>query len=335
MALEGAARAAGSRPKALRHIPVLDLWRAISIMLVLCGHLLPLGPSRWGGNSLATTAGMAIFFCLSGFLITRFLIENGDVRLFLIRRIARIVPLAWLGMALAMLISQGSLIQWLANFLFFANLPPFFLVPAGGHFWSLCVEVQFYFGVAALVALGGQRTLLLLPFIGLLVTGLRIMDAKPVNIVTWYRIDEIMAGATLALVFEGWFAPGIRRWLARMSLPVAVIAFLLASHPQLIALNYARPWLCALMVGTTLYNLPGWIGHLAAWKPVIYVARTSYALYVFHMLYAATWLGSGEGMVKYAKRPLVFGATWLSAHLSTYHYEAWWQRQARRLTRRS
>ena len=71
----------------------LDGIRAISILLVLAAHLLPLGPARFQINSMTGLMGMSLFFCLSGFLITRLLFENLDVRRFLIRRIARIYPL--------------------------------------------------------------------------------------------------------------------------------------------------------------------------------------------------------------------------------------------------
>ncbi len=74
-------------------IPELDGVRAISILLVLATHLLPLGPARFQINSMTGLMGMSLFFCLSGFLITRMLFENPSVGTFLTRRIARIYPL--------------------------------------------------------------------------------------------------------------------------------------------------------------------------------------------------------------------------------------------------
>lgn len=35
----------GAGPAPLQHLPLLDGWRALSITLVLAGHLLPIGPS--------------------------------------------------------------------------------------------------------------------------------------------------------------------------------------------------------------------------------------------------------------------------------------------------
>lgn len=110
---------------------------------------------------------MAIFFTLSGFLITTFLLARPDVPDFLARRLFRILPLAWAAMLVLVIADQADIITAGANFLFLSNLPPTRLLHGGAHLWSLCVEMQFYFGVALLVALFKQRGLLLLPLIGL------------------------------------------------------------------------------------------------------------------------------------------------------------------------
>ncbi|HKT54985.1 MAG TPA: acyltransferase family protein, partial [Caulobacteraceae bacterium] len=78
------------------HLAVLDGVRAVSILLVLSGHLLPLGPKVLGLNAPAATGGMSLFFVLSGFLITRFLLESDSLVEFYVKRLARIVPLAYL-----------------------------------------------------------------------------------------------------------------------------------------------------------------------------------------------------------------------------------------------
>ncbi len=330
-----ASPAAGNQGTELRHIGMLDFWRALSILLVLAAHLLPLGLARWEMNAAAGATGMVMFFTLSGFLITRFLIEDGNLRRFLIRRILRIAPLAWLGMTAALLVAGGTGAEYLGSMLFYANIPPFFLLPAGGHFWSLCLEVQFYFGVALLVALGGQRALLLLPVLCLAVTAARIGDGQYINITTWFRIDEILAGATLALMYEGRLGEGARR-LIRWRGALFLFPLLLAcGAPWGGPLNYARPYVAALMIGASLYHVPAWLSMLSRSKPIIYVAQTSYALYVIHGVLGSTWLGNGDTkLIKYAKRPLFLAVTFALAHLSTFHYERYWINLARRLTRK-
>ena len=324
-----------ARHDELRRLVVLDGWRALSILLVMAGHLLPIGPRRWALNAAVAASGMVIFFTLSGFLITRFLIEDGNVRRFLIRRILRIVPLAWAGAGIAMVVGGGSVAQLLGTMGFIANLPPWFLLlPAGGHFWSLSVEVQFYATVALLVTLAGPRGLKLLPWVCLAVTAGRVMNGQYINIVTWFRIDEILAGATLALAYEGWLGRRSQALLGRIS-PIMVLPLVVASaHPASGLLNYARPYLSALMIGASLYNAPDWFRTICASRLSRYVAAVSFALYVFHAILTESWLGSGDKLVKYAKRPLLIGATFALAHLSTYHFERYFIALSRRLTTR-
>lgn len=328
-------RYAGGNNVRLERLPLLDGWRALSIVLVLVGHLLPVGPSNWALNAPVAATGMAMFFTLSGFLITRFLIEDGNIKRFLIRRLARIVPLAWLGIALAILVAGGaSPGEILGNFLFVANLPPASLVASGAHFWSLCLEVQFYILIALLVAVGGKRALFLVPLACLAVTAARMYWQEPMSIVTWFRVDEILVGATVALVYEGWFGKRAVRLLGRANIYIFAALLFASADLRTAELAYFRPYFCAIMIGASLYNAPSWARRLAERRWTTYIAQTSYALYVFHGIFAATWLGSGDVLIKYLKRPLLFLATCVSAHLSTFHYERRWNAWGRRLAER-
>lgn len=301
----------------------------------MAGHLVPIGPGHWQLNAPVAATGMVLFFTLSGFLITRFLIEDGNVRHFLIRRLLRIVPLAWLGVLLGAALTRGtSIAEIFANLFFFANLPPFFLLASAPHFWSLCLEVQFYLSIALLVVVGGRRTLLLVPLICLAITAARIWANAPMTIVSWFRADEILAGATLALAYEGWLGEKMRKFV---SLPnfFLLLPFVFASaDPRADVLQYLRPYLSALMIGASIYNAPQWLRVACQWRSVVYVAQVSYALYVFHGLFMHSWLGSGETLAKYAKRPLLLVATFACAHLSTFYYERRWILLSKTLTKR-
>ena len=64
-----------------------------------------------------------------------------------------------------------------------------------------------------------------------------------------------------------------------------------------------------------------------------YIARISYALYVYHMLMIWGWMNDGSTMERYLlKRPLSFALTFAAAHVSTFYWERYWQTLARRLT---
>ena len=314
-------------------LKMLDGWRALSILAVLAAHLLPLGPARWNVNAEAGVIGMAAFFTLSGFLIVSILRRDPDVGRFLVRRITRIVPLAWTVLAVTLPLQDVDARVWVANFLFYANLPPFPLAPWAAHFWSLGVEVQFYLAIALAVLVLGRRGLWLVPVAAVAVTAGRIATGTEVSIVTWLRVDEILAGGILALVVHGpderW-----RRALARLPFwPVALLA-MLSTAPSLAWLDYARPYLVAAMIGITILRPIAGLSRLLESRPAAYVATVSYALYVIHPFTALGWLGSGTGWAKYAKRPLCFAITFGLAHLSTFHFEsrfiAWSHRVGRR-----
>ncbi|MFC3594285.1 acyltransferase family protein [Novosphingobium piscinae] len=314
---------------------MLDGWRAASILSVLAGHLLPIGPSRWELNAAVAMSGMAIFFCLSGFLITQLLLQDQRIGAFLIRRLARILPLAWLAMGLLAVIpaNRGLLLE---NLVFLANLPPVHLMEGGNHLWSLCVEVQFYVTVAVIVGLLGRRGLYLLPLLALAVTALRIAAGEPHSIVTWHRVDEILAGATLSLLVHRYRPGAVRLPVPGWSVLVLWVLLLGASHPAAGALLYARPYIAAAAVGVSLYASPGWFRTLLSSTPARYVAQISYALYVIHGVLGVTWLGGEEvGKVeRYLRRPLLIGATFALAHVSTFQYESRWIALGKRLAGR-
>jgi peptidoglycan/LPS O-acetylase OafA/YrhL len=155
----------------------------------------------------------------------------------------------------------------------------------------------------------------------LAVTAARIYTGTEISIVTWLRLDEILAGAALALLWHRY--PGHRdvSWLVLVALVVLLVA---SGHPRAGALNFARPYVSALLVGCTLYSSRTAPARLLRHPALAYVAKISYALYVFHLGLSETWLGSGDTIEKYAKRPLYFVVLLLLAHLSTFYFENRW-----------
>lgn len=302
-------------------LPMLDGWRALSILLVLAGHLLPLGLKSIDFNATVAATGMALFFTLSGFLITDFLLRAPPVSVFLVRRLCRILPLAWLYLVIVLPLAPLKPGALPAHLLFYGNLPPYPLSAYTSHFWSLCVEMQFYAAVALLYGLAGTRGLLLLPLAGLAVTALRVSAGAHASIVTWLRIDEILAGATLALA---WHHHAARfAWRQRhFATPLLLLATVAASCEAAGALDYARPWLAALTVASTLAGGQRLSDRVLASRPMRYIAEISYALYVIHGGLRVGWLGTGASkFAMYLKRPLLFAVLWALAHLSTFHYE--------------
>lgn len=317
------------------YFAVLDGWRGISILLVLATHLLPLGPKFLRLNETSGPMGMSLFFVLSGFLITNFLLHKSSVRDFMIRRLFRIVPLAWLYLIIVLPLFAVDPHTYLANFLFVANWPPMALSVVNSHFWSLCVEVQFYVGIAVIFYLLGEKGLYLIPVICLAVTGYRVYDHVLIAINTYYRVDEILVGGILALAYNHKLGGLLPRLFAWVNPYVMMVLLLISCHPDSGFMNYFRPYFAVTLVASTLYSKQTLLADLLTTRILAYLAATSYALYVIHPALAHSWLGSGDTLTKYAKRPLLFALLFILAHLSTFYYEKHWIALGKKLTTKS
>jgi peptidoglycan/LPS O-acetylase OafA/YrhL len=333
-----AGAAPAPRPRDQQRLAVLDGWRAISILLVLATHLLPLGPKRWELNLTTGPLGMSLFFTLSGFLITQQLHARQNVAAFFVRRLFRIVPLAWAYTVVVMLLLGTGLRTWLAHLFFAINYDLPSLTVITSHFWSLCVEVHFYCFIGLLMAVTRFRGFLLLPLAWLVMFVVRAIWAPLGTIETHYRVDEILSGTCLALIYLGLLGPRPQAIIARLPFPVLVLALIVTCHPRTGTLNAFRGLAALLLVGHTLFTPDetrySWLGQ----RTLRYIAEISYALYVIHPLTRYGWLGSGSTMVRYAKRIITFSLTFGLAHLSTFFFErpctAFGKRLASRIEKR-
>src|SRR4029453_9090916 len=139
-------------------IPSLDGLRAISIAFVFFGHLagtrgFPLSTQTGNATGLAEL-GVHVFFVISGYLITRLLLEeidrNGriDLRRFYLRRTLRIFPPYYTLLALLFIADIAGFVglhrhDVLRAMTYTTNYAPdrsWYV----GHTWSLSVEEQFY-----------------------------------------------------------------------------------------------------------------------------------------------------------------------------------------------
>ena len=311
----------GPNPDTGARLFVLDGWRAISILLVLATHLLPVGPKSWHLNLMTGAMGMSIFFTLSGFLITQQLHLRRNVTGFFIRRLFRIVPLAWAYSLLVVLLLGKDLRTLVSHLLFAINYDQSAITEITTHFWSLCVEVHFYLAIGLLMAVTRFRGFILLPVVWFALFLVRILWAPNGTIETHFRVDEILSGTCLALVYLGYLGPRAQLIMSRLPFPLLLLALGIACHPDAGRVNGLRGTFASLLVGHTLFATGAqryrWLGH----RVLRYIAEISYALYVIHPATRYGWLGSGPTAVKYAKRVLTFSMTFGLAHLSTFKFE--------------
>lgn len=202
-------------------LPVLDGVRALSILLVVATHWLPLNQLWWEAGSSVGMGGMACFFVLSGYLITLQLLRQGSVLAFVAHRLARVLPLAWLCAVIVGLLLQMDWRTLLSHLLFYANLPPQTLTRPLDHYWSLCVELQFYAVATVLLFLRPAFTGWAILALLLAASAFRIITSSTTGSVTWVRADDILAGAALAWSMQA--APWrkrVRDFLATPALPL-------------------------------------------------------------------------------------------------------------------
>ncbi len=167
---------ASAQPERAQRIPCLDGLRALSIALVLYSHArlthgFPI--AHWiqtPRGRLAGSAGVCLFFIISGYLITTLILNEkqrfGYVSLknFYIRRSLRIFPAFYLFLVVAVILrhtgfapfSNVSLFASAAYWRNFYNTPPHDYVLR--HTWSLSIEEQFLTGCGRSGSLSYQQS---------------------------------------------------------------------------------------------------------------------------------------------------------------------------------
>lgn len=209
-----------------RSIPSLDGLRAISIALVLSSHSIPSVPLPLDRFPLLFVfqngeLGVAVFFVISGFLITRLLLKErqasgtNSLKRFYFRRFFRIFPPFYAYLAvLGVLWLAGMEPDRPMSFLRAATYSWNYYRAGGswvlGHTWSLSLEEQFYLvWPVCLLLLGHKKSrgfamgvILLSPLSRIvsyyLLPGLR----GQLGAMLHTRLDTIMLGCLLALLFD-------------------------------------------------------------------------------------------------------------------------------------
>ncbi|KRW60231.1 acyltransferase family protein [Stutzerimonas nitrititolerans] len=242
--------------------------------------------------------GVDVFFVLSGYLITRLLMNEHSrqtgIRLgrFIIRRVRRLLP------ALAlMLLTYLLTTPWLfPDVAFTKHLRDAFLsaiyvvnyatalgsgVSVLGHAWSLAVEMQFYL-LWPLLLLGLMRlpkpiALGLILVLYVLATALRWWSSEHLAIWAFYPRTETHCSGLLLGCLLGYAGVSIHRHWAVVGLVVLFLAMTFFSTAWMPTVRYG---FTIAEIGAALLILaqPAWLGgSMLAW-----LGRMSYGLYLWH-----------------------------------------------------
>jgi peptidoglycan/LPS O-acetylase OafA/YrhL len=276
----------------VKRIPSLDGLRAISISLVVVGHL------AYEGHALRFSAqyanlGVRIFFVISGYLITSILLgehsRTGTISLrdFYIRRAYRIFPAA-MCFVFAIIALFWRELRWYdigASLLYLVNFD--FLRPwVIGHLWSLSVEEQFYFLWPSVLRKWYRHRMVILCAVILAApiarTGLfflKVTDGGYGNLLTVG--DNLATGCLLAMI--GTRVRDVSWKLAAPMLAAVVLIPLYDADTRLrtmIMLFVLSPLLHFSIAGVLLHVVqhPYRLLNLA---PVVWLGNISYSLYLW------------------------------------------------------
>ena len=313
-----------------RRVPELDGLRGVAILMVMFYHFKIYGsgwdfPARHALYNACNFgwAGVDVFFVLSGFLITGILFDARHnalyYRVFYARRTLRIFPLYYASLAIAFFVIPALLMHWglsgpVEDLRRTPQLPAWCYVqnwtaalPAAvpvsaliSHFWSLCVEEQFYvvwpFCVRRLGR--GGRILFFAGCLVLLAPLFRWLFHRadmPVaaEAFTVCRMDALALGALLAVGMrcdKAWAR--IRAavpWVALLA-GAGLLGVMRATGSVRFSnrlMNTAGLSCIDLLAAAALVVLVAgregaWYTRLARSAPLRFFGKYSYALYVFH-----------------------------------------------------
>jgi len=308
--------------KSSSHLPSLDGLRAISIALVLVGHLsgtqgfitLDLGVGDYAH------LGVLVFFVISGFLITNLLLSdyarNGSIsiKLFYARRSLRILPASYCYLACIFLLWLAGIVHLGRSDLWHAITYTVNYMPNPswqiGHLWSLSVEEQFYLlWPFAIVTLGPRRAVSVAVVVVLLgpmarsAAWLFLRGTPYLNVPMFPAVaDSLAMGCVLAKI-RNWLEG--QRWYLRLFSPIHSLSMLIL----IFVINRYMGFTVVGVIGTSLINLcvailvhrsvyksHDWMGRILNWGPIAFVGVVSYSLYLWQQPFlnrhSTAWVSS-------------------------------------------
>lgn len=310
------AAAEGPSPLGMGHIPGLDGIRALAIGGVLLAHTViydEFSGLRPVGHT-AGYAGVAIFFVLSGYLITTLLLREENrtggiaLRLFYARRALRLFPALWLYLLVVMAIwLAGGLPQhpwhsFVSSLLYIRNL-----VGRGhetGHLWSLSIEEQFYLlWPLVLICLPRRNHARLLLAVCVLggVTAWRVWAARTglasqgaLYVRSDFRFDAPLFGCALALAQQ--VSPRLTLWSnsagwrssALVILGVGGLAVWIGLRlNEVVYPGTDATVVCLLGVVLILSQVgaQGRVSRWLTWAPLVLIGQMSYGVYLWQQLF--------------------------------------------------
>ncbi len=305
-------------------LKVLDGFRAVAILLVMCYHYFV----RWA-PPLSTVSlypygdfaarlwlfrfgylGVELFFIISGFVISMTIFRCRTIVHFAHKRFARLFPTMLLCSAVTfgvmmLLPRQPFHPSWRDFFpsltftdpLIWSKLFHSKFEAIDGSYWSLFVEVKFYFWIAILYFWVGS-----LRFFDAVAWVFGILVAASATMLTFQLPHRWLLDFIFALDYLPWFVAGIgfyalwrdRRstigWLLLLESAVSLPILLLGQSAASLIASLVAMALCYVMFLAMLLR-PSWMAWIA-YRPIASIGVASYSLYLLHQFVGVAILDS-------------------------------------------
>jgi peptidoglycan/LPS O-acetylase OafA/YrhL len=210
-----------------KYVPSLNGLRAISILFVIIGHM---GFRNFHKvDSPGGQLGVNIFFIVSGFLITKLLLEeekmNGKISLekFYVRRVFRIFPAFYFLLLVYFFLQLAGILHFHTNsWITSLTYTKYFPIRNGSewetdHLWSLSVEEHFYLlwpFIFRFLKPHRVKIALLIILVIPILRGINFWNGGEVRnaeAAIYYRADALMMGCLLAIYLKE-----ISAWVVRI-----------------------------------------------------------------------------------------------------------------------
>jgi len=301
----------GGSERQSAYIPALDGLRFVAFFLVYMHHSFYTRSDALSFFQGNMWFGVELFFLLSGYLITRLLLkekrDTGTIswKRYGVRRILRIWPLYF---AMILVFSATGWFNFEENYLphflsfitFTNNIHSAFSgwpnAPVISPLWTISSEEQFYLTLPVLagVAIVSRRYFAAIALawltVALVFRFVMVLEEIPypaIWVLTPAKPEALLAGVAFA-VFEKEMLSFRWKWLVMAAL-AGVSVWILFFTGLLWEPGLHQTWLFFGSAGLALAML--WavrtmpvIAAPLAWKPIAYLGRISFGLYVFHRL---------------------------------------------------
>lgn len=331
----------------MKYIKGFDSIRAISIILVISSHLglyMHLPKNEFSKERLwlllSGNNGVQIFFTLSGFLITMILLAEQEkfrtisLQNFYVRRFLRLLPPLIVFYLVVFVLMKANLIENDIHAILYSIFYVYNFVPNNhytgelGHTWSLALEEQFYLFWPIIIKFILKKQVVILLILSIILLCLISIHIYPMySVFNNYRVERWFIPAIAPVLIGSYFAilknNQLSKWQiyfnssSKRLLFIGVVLSLFPLYSPYLAYSFLFQSIGtgALLVWI-MNNQESHVIRFINYKPLSYIGKISYGLYVYQGLFLRTGPGSDLWIQQFPQNLFLT----LSVAVVSYHF---------------